>query len=107
MPGRQQRRRAARLACRARVVIMTLKGPMPGTIVDLSVTGCRILCPGLPPLALSSKLNLIDHGLELRAERRWLRGDLSGWRFLFTPKEAARLSKLLVEGNPALLGDGR
>lgn len=74
-----------------------MRGPIPATMVDLSATGCRLKSSDLPAISVNVKISLIEHGLELRAERRWQNGELSGWRFVYNLKELERARKVLEE----------
>lgn len=74
-------------------------------MVNISVSGCCIHCEDLPAISLSVKLNIVDYGLDLRAERRWIKDKLSGWRFVYSPQEMAKVKRILEEENPALAAD--
>lgn len=96
-----------RVPCDAKVSILTMRGPVEGRMINISVSGCCIRCEDLPAISLSVKLNIVDYGLELRAERRWLNGKLSGWRFVYSPQEMAKARRILEEENPALAAESK
>lgn len=91
----KERRRSPRAAGEVPVIVMTMRGPMAASMTDLSLTGCRIRCSDLPPFALSVRISINGHGLELRAEQRWRRDNESGWRFIYSDREQERLKDAL------------
>ena len=94
-PSKGERRRAPRAQGDLDVSVITIRGPLPGHVLDLSLTGCSILAPSLPLLAINARISFPAYGLEIRAERRWMRGDKSGWRFLYSDDEKKRLAHAL------------
>jgi hypothetical protein len=90
-----ERRSAPRARGQADVMVLTMRGPVAGTLVDLSLTGCSIEADELPKLAINARIAILAHGLEMRAERRWVHGARSGWRFVYSETEQTRLSALL------------
>lgn len=98
-PGQdpRERRRAPRAEGELDVSVITIRGPLPGQLLDLSLTGCSMLTPGLPQFAINARIAFPAYGLEIRAERRWLRGDKSGWRFLYSDDEKKRLADALTD----------
>ncbi|NRG19460.1 PilZ domain-containing protein [Rhizobiales bacterium] len=103
----RERRKALRVPCDARVIILTMRGPVEGRMVNISVSGCCIHCDDLPAISLSVKLNIVEYGLLLRAERRWIDGKLSGWRFVYSPQEMLKVKRILEDENPALAAGGK
>lgn len=94
--SQRERRKSPRAQGSISVMVVTMRGPMPGKLTDLSLTGCRILCPDLPKFALSVRISISGHGLELRAEQRWRRGNETGWRFVYNDQEQERLKDLVL-----------
>jgi len=93
--AQKERRQSPRVVGEVRVVIMTMRGPMAASMTDLSLTGCRIRCADLPNFALSVRISICGHGLDLRAEQRWRRGNETGWRFIYSDREQERLKDAL------------
>lgn len=93
--AQKERRQSPRAEGEIPVVIMTMRGPMAARMTDLSLTGCRIRCTDLPNFALSVRISIAGHGLDLRAEQRWRRGEDSGWRFIYSDREQERLKEAL------------
>jgi hypothetical protein len=91
----RERRRTPRAQGSIPVMVVTMRGPMPAKLTDLSLTGCRILCSDLPKFALSVRISVTAYGLELRAEQRWRRGEESGWRFIYNDPEQERLKDMI------------
>ncbi|SON55741.1 hypothetical protein HDIA_2200 [Hartmannibacter diazotrophicus] len=100
------RRRATRIGGRMKVMVLTMKGPIPGNIVDLSLTGCCIECAVLPPMCLMANLLIGEDGLQIKAQRRWVSQKLSGWKFVFAPQEIVRLHEIIEQNAYHLSGDG-
>lgn len=96
-----ERRRAPRASGPLDVSLITMRGPIAARILDVSITGCRIEAASLPQLAINARISIHSHGIELRAERRWLNGARSGWRFIYTGREQERLAALLKDAEPS------
>ncbi|WP_349360009.1 PilZ domain-containing protein [Stappia sp.] len=94
-PVAQERRLTPRARASTQVMVITMRGPIPARMLDVSLTGCRIRCEDLPKFAVSVRLAILSHGLELQAEQRWRQGDHSGWRFIYTAEEQQRLQAIL------------
>lgn len=95
-PQPHERRQAPRARAACQVMVITMKGPVPARMLDISVTGCCISSHLLPDVAVSARIAIITHGLELQAEQRWKDGILSGWRFVYSDAEQKRLRRLLA-----------
>jgi hypothetical protein len=76
-------------------MVITMRGPIPARMLDVSLTGCRIRCPDLPKFAVSARIAILSYGLELLAEQRWRNDAHSGWRFVYSAAEQDRLKALL------------
>lgn len=95
-PQPHERRQAPRARAACQVMVITMKGPVPARMLDISVTGCCISSHLLPDVAVSARIAIVSHGMELQAEQRWKDGILSGWRFVYSDAEQERLRRLLA-----------
>ncbi|MBL6432431.1 MAG: PilZ domain-containing protein [Alphaproteobacteria bacterium] len=90
-----ERRSSPRAHGSTQVMVITMRGPVPARMLDVSLTGCRIQCPDLPKFAISARIAILSYGLELLAEQRWRNDIHSGWRFVYSAQEQDRLKALL------------
>lgn len=87
--------------------MITMRGPIPARMLDVSLTGCRIRCPDLPRFAVSARIAILAYGLELLAEQRWRNDDHSGWRFVYSAAEQDRLKAMLRRDASGVMLDRR
>ncbi|WP_029059888.1 PilZ domain-containing protein [Stappia stellulata] len=98
-----ERRSTPRANGSTQVMVITMRGPIPARMLDVSLTGCRIRCPDLPRFAISARIAILAYGLEILAEQRWRNGTHSGWRFVYSAAEQDRLKALLRRDGSGLL----
>lgn len=77
-------------------LLTVLGGPVPVTLVDVSLTGCRVRHTIRGVLPADSKLQIPSLKFSARVHRVWQRGDQCGWRFVFTEAEERRIRMLLA-----------
>ena len=92
-----ERRNTPRASASTQVMVITIRGPFPARMLDISLTGCRVRCADMPKFAATVRIAILAHGLELQAEQRWREGDISGWRFVYNAEEQDRLQAILRE----------
>lgn len=92
---RVERRRARRAEGCAPAVFQTLRGPVPVEIIDASLTGVRLACQETMLLPGHGRLVMPGRGIDILVQRRWMRGAVSGWAFLFDAVKSKRLVDIL------------
>ena len=83
------RRGAPRHAGVIRVMISGFREPVPADMVDVSLTGCRLRCRTVAGLPAASLIWIPTLAFAVQAERVWARGTVSGWRFVYNPRQTA------------------
>lgn len=95
---RQERRTAQRVVGEQPALLVLFGGPVPVTLLDVSLTGCRVRHAVRGLLPAESKLQIPAFRFSARVQRVWQRADQCGWRFLFTAAEEQRIRGLLAPG---------
>ncbi len=92
---RVERRRTRRASGSAEAIFQTLRGPVLVEIVDASLTGVRLNCREAILLPGHGRLVMPGRCIDILVQRRWMRGAISGWAFLFDAAQSRRLVGIL------------
>ncbi len=92
---RVERRRTWRANGSAEAIFQTLRGPVLVEIVDASLTGVRLNCQEALLLPGHGRLVMPGRNIDILVQRRWMRGAVSGWAFLFDAAQSKRLVSII------------
>lgn len=87
----REKRRTPRVHANAPLKILTMRGPMDATLIDISLTGCRIHSQYSAMLLQRSRIQFVTSHFDVGAEMVWRRGQTSGWRFIYSPSQAIQI----------------
>jgi hypothetical protein len=73
------------------VLLVTIAGRVDAKLVDASLTGVRLECGSGLLVPRQCRLIVPTMALDILIQRRWQKGRLSGWRFVFTGDQTVRV----------------
>lgn len=91
------RRRALRVKGHARVMVNTLRGPLPGEVLDASLTGLRLRCRSNGMIPNVARFRFVDFDFEVQARKVWGRANISGWKIIYDAGQTGRLLAAIAD----------